>query len=159
MSTTRSIEFTLNGRKERAEVTPLTTLVELIRGHFGLTGTKLGCGEGECGACTVLVDGRSVNSCLFLAVDCHGKEVLTIEGLAHGTELHPIQQAFIREGAIQCGFCTPGMILQAKAMLDANGNPDETAVRKGLEGNLCRCTGYDKIVRAILSMAGKGEKA
>lgn len=158
---TRTVRFTLNRRAVSAEVTPLLTLIELVRETFGLTGTKLSCGEGECGACTVLVDGRSVNSCLFLAVDCEGREVITIEGLANEDgSLSELQQSFVREGAIQCGFCSPGMIMQARAMIDgARGELTAEMVRKGLEGNLCRCTGYEKIVQAILAVAGKGVSA
>jgi len=156
------IRFTLNGQRVQAEVTALQPLLDLLRDTFGLTGTKLGCGEGECGACTVLVDGRSVNSCLYLAADCHGKSVVTIEGLAQAGELDPLQAAFVREGAVQCGFCTPGMVLQAKSILDRHpGGLDEAQVRRAIEGNLCRCTGYDKIVKAVLSVAaersGEGE--
>jgi len=159
MNELKTIEFTLNGRTVTAEVAPLVTLVELLRETFGLTGTKIGCGEGECGACTVLVDGRSVNSCLYLAVDCDGKDVLTIEGLARKDgSLSDLQESFVREGAIQCGFCTPGMIMQARAIIDGAGEGEltEAQVRKDLEGNLCRCTGYERIVRAILAAAAKG---
>ena len=154
----RTVQFTLNRRTVSAEVAPLLTLIELVRETFGLTGTKLGCGEGECGACTVLVDGRSVNSCLFLAVDCAGREVTTIEGLANADgSLSELQESFVREGAIQCGFCSPGMIMQARAIIDGGeGDLTEEKVRKGLEGNLCRCTGYDRIVRAILAAAVEG---
>jgi carbon-monoxide dehydrogenase small subunit len=120
-----------------------------------LTGTKLGCGEGDCGACTVLLDGQAVNSCLVLAVQAGGRRVTTIEGLAGSAQLHPIQRAFVEHGAIQCGFCTPGMILTAKALLDANPSPSEPEVRAGVAGNLCRCTGYQKIVEAILDAAAR----
>ncbi|MFN2132729.1 MAG: (2Fe-2S)-binding protein, partial [Anaerolineae bacterium] len=113
------------------------------------TGVKVGCGEGECGACTVLLDGRPVTSCIMLALEAQGREVLTIEGLANGPELHPLQRAFVKQGAIQCGFCTPGMILSAKALLDRNPDPSEEEIRQALAGNLCRCTGYQKIVEAI----------
>ncbi|MCA1990011.1 MAG: (2Fe-2S)-binding protein, partial [Desulfarculus sp.] len=120
-----------------------------LRDEIGLTGTKYGCGQALCGACTVLVDGQTVNSCLMLAVQATGKAIVTIEGLADGPRLHPIQEAFVELGAIQCGFCSPGMILSAKALLDANPAPSETEIRQGLSGNLCRCTGYQKIVQAV----------
>ena len=146
----RRISFLLNGELVEMEVEDHWTLLHLLREELGLTGTKEGCGSGECGACTVLVDGMAVNSCLFLAADVDGKEVLTIEGLAapDGT-LHPLQRAFIENGAIQCGFCTPGMILSAKALLDENPNPTEEEIRHALAGNLCRCTGYLQIFRAV----------
>jgi aerobic carbon-monoxide dehydrogenase small subunit len=120
---------------------------------LGLTGTKKGCGEGECGTCTVLIDGRPVNSCLVLAVLAQGKEILTIEGVGTPENLHPIQQAFVEEGAIQCGFCTPGMVMTTKALLDREKNPDEQQIRKAISGNLCRCTGYVKIVKAVQKAA------
>jgi carbon-monoxide dehydrogenase small subunit len=147
------IRLTVNGEVYELEVEPKKKLIEIIRDDLGLTGTKKGCGKGDCGACSVLLDGRLVNSCLVLAVDANGKNVLTIEGLADGQNLHPIQKAFIEHGAIQCGFCTPGMILSAKALLDENPKPTEEEVRHGIGGNLCRCTGYSKIVEAILAAA------
>lgn len=128
---------------------PRRTLLEVLRNDLGLTGTKEGCGEGVCGACTVLLDGKPVNSCLIMAVEVNGREILTIEGLAKGGDLHPLQQSFIDHWAIQCGFCTPGMILSAKALLDKNPHPNEDEIRRALAGNLCRCTGYAKIVKAI----------
>jgi len=128
---------------------PRRTLLEVLRNDLGLTGTKEGCGEGVCGACTVLLDGKAVNSCLIMAVEVNGREILTIEGLAKGGDLHPLQQSFIDHWAIQCGFCTPGMILSAKALLDKNPHPNEDEIRRALAGNLCRCTGYAKIVKAI----------
>ncbi len=146
----REIHFILNGKKVEAEIEPWWTLLKLIRETFGLTGTKEGCGYGECGACTVLVDGTAVNSCLMLAAQVETKEVITIEGLAREDgELHPLQKSFIEQGAIQCGFCTPGMILSAKALLDRDGDPTEEEIRRTIVGNLCRCTGYVKIVEAI----------
>lgn len=146
----RMVHFTLNGEKVEAEVEPWWTLLKVIRDTFGLTGTKEGCGYGECGACTVLMDGLAVNSCLVLASRAEGKDVLTVEGLlSRDGELHPLQKAFMQKGAIQCGFCTPGMILSAKALLDRNENPTEEEVKKAIVGNLCRCTGYVKIIEAI----------
>jgi carbon-monoxide dehydrogenase small subunit len=129
------------------------TLVQLLRDNAGLMGTKEGCGEGDCGACTVLLDGEPVNSCLVLAAEADGKEVLTVEGLSREWELHSLQQAFIEEGAVQCGFCTPGMLLAAKALLDENSSPAEAEIRSAIAGNLCRCTGYVRIVQAIQSAA------
>jgi aerobic carbon-monoxide dehydrogenase small subunit len=154
----RDIHFTLNGEKVQAEIEPWWTLLKLIRETFGLTGTKEGCGYGECGACTVLVDGIAINSCLMLAAQVEGKQVVTIEGLANQQgELHPLQKSFIQKGAIQCGFCTPGMILSAKALLDRKENPTEEEIRKTIVGNLCRCTGYVKIVEAIRSARKSGK--
>jgi carbon-monoxide dehydrogenase small subunit len=152
------VHLTVNGLEHDLAVAPHRTLVEALREDLGLTGTKLGCGEGDCGACTVLLDGRAVNSCLVLAVQADGRQVTTIEGLAEGRALHPIQQAFVDHGAIQCGFCSPGMILMAKAILDANPKPSEAEVRAGIAGNLCRCTGYQKIVEAILDAADRIQK-
>lgn len=139
----------VNGRTVRAEVPATRTLLEFLREDLGLTGTKEGCGKGECGACTVLVDGKPVNSCLMLAYQADGKQVVTIEGLERDGSLHPIQEAFVTEGAVQCGFCTPGMIMSAKALLDANPSPTRDEIRQAISGNLCRCTGYAKIIRAI----------
>jgi carbon-monoxide dehydrogenase small subunit len=143
------LKTTVNGREYEVAISPKRTLAEFLRDDLGLTGVKLGCGEGECGACTVLLDGRPVASCIVLALESQGREVLTIEGLADGPELHPLQRAFVKQGAIQCGFCTPGMILSAKALLDRNPDPSEEEIRRALAGNLCRCTGYQKIVEAI----------
>jgi carbon-monoxide dehydrogenase small subunit len=148
------IQFKVNGDLVSVEVEAHWTLLRVIRDELGLTGTKEGCGEGDCGACTVLVDDRAVNSCLILAVDVDGKAITTIEGLTQGDELHPLQKAFIEKGAVQCGFCTPGMILTAKALLDQNPHPTEEEVRFAIAGNLCRCTGYAKIVEAIEVVAG-----
>ena len=149
----RSIPFFLNGEKVQVEVEDQTTLLEVLRNRLGLTGTKVGCEDGECGACTVLVDGKAMNACLLLMPQVRQKSILTIEGLSENEELHPIQKAFIERGALQCGYCTPGMILAAKALLDENPFPTEEEVRQGISGNLCRCTGYHKIVEAILVAA------
>ena len=149
----RVINFILNGYEVSAEVESHKMLLQVIRDEFQLTGTKEGCGEGECGSCTVLVDGMSVDSCLYPAFEVEGKTVTTIEGLlGEGHKLHPIQEAFVKNGGVQCGFCTPGMILSAKALLDENSHPTEEEVRNAIAGNLCRCTGYVKIVEAILEV-------
>lgn len=153
--TRHEISLRVNGRKYDLTVDSRRTLLRVIREDLGLKGTKKGCEEGECGACSVIVDGRVVDSCLYLAVEADGKEILTIEGLRRGRVLHPLQQSFIDHGAFQCGYCTPGMILTAKALLDKNPHPTEEEVRKGIEGNFCRCTGYQKIVQAILAAAGR----
>jgi carbon-monoxide dehydrogenase small subunit len=146
----------VNGESVRLTIAPHATLLEVLRDDLELTGTKYGCGEGECGACSVVLDGRVVNSCLVLAAECAGAEVLTIEGLAANGELHRIQKAFVEHGAIQCGFCTPGMIIATYALLEANASPSEADVKRALEGNLCRCTGYRKIIDAVLSLARGG---
>jgi carbon-monoxide dehydrogenase small subunit len=151
----RVITLNVNGLDREILVEPCTTLLEALRGKLRLTGTKLGCGEGDCGACTVLLDGVPVNSCLVLAVEAVGSEILTIEGVARGNELHPLQQAFIEKGAVQCGFCTPGMILTSLAFLRENPIPTEVDVREAISGNLCRCTGYQKIVEAVLDAADR----
>jgi aerobic carbon-monoxide dehydrogenase small subunit len=145
----KTIQLTINGQPVEAAVAPNQTLVQFLRDDMGLTGTKHGCGLGDCGACTVILDGKAVNSCLVLAVQANGSDVLTIEGLAENGNLHPLQQAFVDKGAIQCGFCTPGMILSAKALLDETPNPTEPEIRTAISGNLCRCTGYQKIIEAI----------
>ena len=139
-----------------AEVEPHRTLLSVLRGELGLTGTKEGCDDSECGACMVLVDGRPVNSCSFLALQVGGRPVQTVEGLAQRGELHPLQAAFLEEGGVQCGFCTPGMLISAKALLDQNPHPTEAEVKRSLGGNLCRCTGYAGIVRAVMRAAGAG---
>jgi carbon-monoxide dehydrogenase small subunit len=149
----RLIALRVNGKECELAVKPNQTLAEMLRYELGLTGTKIGCGLGDCGTCTVIMNGRPVNSCLVLAVQANGKEILTIEGLATEEGLHPIQQAFVEQGAVQCGFCTPGMILSSKSLLDRNANPDELEIRTALSGNLCRCTGYQKIVEAIQTIA------
>src|SRR3972149_556220 len=143
----------VNGETHTLSVKPNLTLLDLLRGKLGLTGTKKGCELGDCGACTVMLNGKTVNSCLVLAMEADGKEVLTIEGVSSGPVLHPIQQAFIDHGAIQCGYCTPGMIMSAKALLDRNPSPTEEEIRLGLVGNLCRCTGDVKIVEAVRAAA------
>lgn len=145
------VQFTVNGEPYEVAVEPHWTLLDVIRDHLELTGTKKGCDTGDCGACTVILDGKPVCSCLVLAVDARERNILTIEGLAEGTKLHPIQEAFVQYGAVQCGYCTPGMILAAKALLDENPRPTEEEVRFAIAGNLCRCTGYVKIVEAILA--------
>ncbi len=154
---TYPIEIVINGENYRFNVSANWRLIDLLRRDLEMTGTHEGCGEGDCGACTVIVDGRAVNSCLMLAVEADGCEVQTIEGLARGSELHPIQDAFVSEGAIQCGFCSPGMIMTAKAFLDRNPDPTETEIRIALQGNLCRCTGYEKIVAAVKTAAKNGK--
>jgi carbon-monoxide dehydrogenase small subunit len=153
----KKISFTVNGSPFQLDVRPDMRLLDVLRDHLNLTGTKEGCGEGECGACTVLLDGKPVNSCLVLVGQVEGRHVATIEGLSRENELHPLQRAFINEGAVQCGYCTPGMILAAKAVLDSNPNPSEEEIRRGISGNLCRCTGYQKIVRAVRAAAGVKE--
>jgi len=151
----REIIFTLNGEEAKYEVQPEWTLLYFLREVCGLTGTKEGCGYGECGACTVIVDGQAVNSCLYPILEAEGKKITTIEGLLSADgELHPLQKTFIEEGAIQCGFCTPGMIMSAKALLDENESPTENDIKEAIEGNLCRCTGYVKIIDAIKTTAG-----
>lgn len=143
------VEVTVNGATRRAEVPPETTLLSVLRDAWGLTGSKLGCDVGDCGACTVLVDGLTVNSCLMLAVQANGREIVTIEGLGGFDYLHPLQAAFERLSSYQCGFCAPGMIISAKALLDENPTPTDGQIREALSGNLCRCTGYAKIIDAI----------
>lgn len=149
----KTITFLLNGEPQTVTVRHGDTLLEVLRKDLGLKGTKYGCGHGDCGACTVLLDGRAVPSCLVLAVRVDGHRVETVEGLEREGKLHPLQEAFLREGAVQCGYCTPGMLMSAKALLDENPRPSEEEVRLGLAGNLCRCTGYQKIVRAVLAAA------
>lgn len=146
---TRMISFDINGRHINMAVPEHRTLLEMIREDIGLTGTKEGCDEGECGACTVIMDGKAIHSCCTLAVNAHGKKIITIEGLQQEDDLDPIQQAFIDAGAVQCGYCTPGMIMSAKALLDENPEPTQEEIRTAIEGNICRCTGYERIVQAI----------
>ena len=151
----KRITVTVNGQERELLVEARQTLLDALRYDLGLTGTKEGCGDGNCGSCTVLLNGQPVNSCLVFAVEADGQDVLTIEGLRADGKLHPLQETFIEEGAIQCGFCTPGLILTAKAFLGSNRKPTEGEIRLAIAGNLCRCTGYDKIVRAILKVAGQ----
>ena len=145
--------FTVNGQEREVIIEPHMLLIDVLRDKLGLTGTKYACGAGDCGACTVLIDGKPSFSCLTLAVTAKGKSNLTIEGVADGNELHPIQQAFVDQGAIQCGFCAPGMILSVKALLDENPGPTRDEIKTFLAGNLCRCTGYVKIVEAVEAAA------
>ena len=147
------IHLKINSHTYDLEVPTHKRMIDLLREDLDLMGTKYGCGEGECGACTVLLDGKAVNSCLLLAIEADGCEVTTIEGLAQGDQLHPLQQAFVAEGAVQCGFCTPGMILSSKALLDENPHPSDDEIKQALAGNFCRCTGYSAILRAIKSVA------
>ena len=160
------IELTINGKKKEVETTTSTRLLDLIRDDLHLTGTKEGCGKGECGACTVIMNGELAVSCLVLALQADGADITTIEGIGNDKCLDPIQEAFIETGAVQCGFCTPGMILAAKKLLEENPHPDEEEIKRGISGNLCRCTGYQKIIDAIKLAAnrlsssddGRGEK-
>ncbi len=152
------ITLKVNGISYRLSIETRRTLLEVLRENLGLTGTKKSCNEGTCGACTVLIDGKPVASCLVLAIDAQGKEILTIEGLSEGEKLHPIQEAFLKHGAIQCGFCTPGMVMSAKAFLDENPQPTTTEIRKAISGNLCRCTGYQHIVDSITAASKMMQK-
>jgi aerobic carbon-monoxide dehydrogenase small subunit len=149
----KKIRFIVNGRSCEMEIKPWQTLLEIIREDLKLTGTKEGCGEGECGSCTVIMGGRTVNSCLVPAMEADGQEILTIEGMSDGDKLHPIQEAFVEHSGMQCGFCTPGMIMSAKALLDENHNPSQEEIRECISGNLCRCTGYTKIFESISAAA------
>jgi len=149
------LSMRVNGKDYEIQVKASATLLEVLREELGLTGTKEGCSVGECGACTVLIDGEAVNACLILAAEARGKEVTTIEGLADSQKLNPIQEAFVDIGGLQCGFCTPGMILSAKALLDKTPDPTDEDIRKGLEGNFCRCTGYTKIIESVKAAARK----
>jgi len=151
------IELRVNGMNYQVKTVPWRTLVEVLREHLGLMGTKKSCNEGECGACTVIMDRRSVASCLVLAIDAQGKDILTVEGMSEGEKLHPIQESFLKHGAIQCGFCTPGMVMSAKALLDENPNPTLVETRKAISGNLCRCTGYQHIIDSILAAPKRGD--
>jgi carbon-monoxide dehydrogenase small subunit len=152
----REINLIVNGVSYQVAVKPTESLLQVIRDRLGLTGTKNGCNVGECGACTVLVDGVPIRSCLMLAMNARDKQITTIEGLAEGEKLHPIQQAFVEHGALQCGFCTPGMIMSANALLNKNPNPTVDEIKEVIAGNLCRCTGYTKIVEAIEAVVQSG---
>ncbi|HXZ36644.1 MAG TPA: (2Fe-2S)-binding protein [Thermodesulfobacteriota bacterium] len=143
------LKMVVNGKAVEVKVNPTWTLLKVLREELGLTGTKKGCERGDCGACTVLLDGKPINSCLVLALQAEGKEVETIEGMGTAENLHPLQKSFIKNGAVQCGFCTPGMLLSALALLRKNPNPTRQEIRRAISGNLCRCTGYAKIVKAI----------
>jgi carbon-monoxide dehydrogenase small subunit len=158
MSLKHDIEFTLNGVKRRATVRVDMSALDMLREVVGLTGTKYGCGEGECGACTIVVDGLSLNSCLMFAVDCHGRNVVTIEGLAADSKADALRAAFVEHGAVQCGYCTPGMVMQASHLLATHPHADTVTIKRGIEGNLCRCTGYKKIVDAIASVSSAEEQ-
>ena len=149
------MSFKINGEQHELAVEPNRTLLEVLSENLGLTGTKTGCNEGDCGACTVILDGMAVCSCMVLAIEAQDKDIVTIEGLASNGQLHPIQQAFLEHGAVQCGYCTPGMIMSAKALLDKNPDATEVDIRHALQGNLCRCTGYVKIVEAVLAAKEK----
>ncbi len=149
----KEIRFVLNGKTHELWVAPWRTLLELIREDLKLTGTKEGCGKGECGSCTVIMGGRPINSCLVPAVEADNQEIITIEGLADDETLHPIQEAFVAHSGMQCGFCTPGMIMSAKALLDRNPDPSKEEIREGIAGNFCRCTGYTKIIESIHAAA------
>ena len=149
MDKTYPLQMRLNSQEVHLEVSAGATLATVLRDHLGLTGTKIGCEEGECGACTVLVGGQAVDSCLYLALKAAGRDVLTVEGLSPNGELHPLQRAFVACGAVQCGYCTPGVLLSAVALLSQNPHPSEDEIRRAISGNLCRCTGYLSIIRAI----------
>jgi carbon-monoxide dehydrogenase small subunit len=149
------VSFTVNGELYQLTIDSRRTLLEVLRESVGLTGTKQGCDTGECGACTVIIDGKAILACLTMAVACQGKSIMTIEGLAKGEELDPLQKAFMVKGAVQCGFCTPGVILSARALLDITPRPSEEEIKHAIAGNLCRCTGYTKVLEAIYSVVGE----
>ncbi len=162
MHTRVSIRIEVNDIPYALDVEPSATLLDVLRDRLGLKGTKKGCDQGQCGTCTILLDGRPVSSCILLAVQADGKKITTIEGLSARGSLHPLQEAFVNEGAVQCGFCTPGMILSAKALLDRNPRPSEDEIRAALSGNLCRCSGYVKIIQAVKKAAaatGQGKRS
>ena len=152
----KELRLTVNGQPYEVYIKPKTLLVEALRDHLGLTGTKRGCSSSSCGACTVILNGMAVKSCSILALQANGGEILSIEGLASGAELHPLQKAFLDHGAFQCGFCTPGMLMSAKVLLDENPNPTKEQIKEGIDGNICRCTGYNSIIRAVTAVV-KGE--
>ena len=145
----QTIDLKVNGQTYEMETQPWRTLAEVLRDQLNLTGTKISCAEGHCGACTVIIDGKAVNSCLMLVAEAQGKEILTIEGVSTGGELHPIQDAFVTHGAVQCGFCTPGLIMGTKAFLLENPDPSDEEIKKALSGHLCRCTGYVQVIEAV----------
>ncbi len=147
------VTFTVNGQPQEILVQPWQTLLSALRDELGLTGTKEGCSNGNCGACTVIINGRAIDSCCMLAAEAEGQDIITVEGLAKNGKLDPLQEAFINHGALQCGFCTPGILMSARAFLDVSSHPTEQEIRLAIAGNLCRCTGYDKIVRAIQAVA------
>lgn len=151
------IKLVVNKKPYALNVDPSERLLDVLRTHLGLIGTKEGCGEGECGACTVIIDGKTVNSCLLLAVQADGCEITTIEGVGNRRSPHAVQKAFVEVGAVQCGFCTPGMVLSAKNLLDKNAHPSDQEIGIAMSGNLCRCTGYDKILRAVKRVAEEGK--
>jgi aerobic carbon-monoxide dehydrogenase small subunit len=155
----KALTFTLNGDQTRVEVDPGELLLDVLRRRLFLTGTKKGCGEGECGACTVLLDGQPVLACLLPAMKVQGRAVTTIEGLGHEQRLHPVQEAFLEKGAVQCGFCTPGMVLSSKSLLDGQPQPSEDEIKQALSGHLCRCTGYVQILEAVKDAAEKMTRA
>ena len=154
MSLTHKIAFTLNGGPVTVEVPATMSALDMLREQLDLTGTKYGCGEGECGACTILADGVSLNSCLMFAIDCDGRDITTVEGLAHDETGAAIQAAFVENGGVQCGFCTPGLVVQAKHLIDRKPHASRDEIKRGIEGNICRCTGYQKIVDAIAAVSG-----
>ena len=161
-SLTCEIAFVLNGSPRRLMVPVTMSALTMLRDELGLTGTKYACGEGECGACTILVDGKTVNSCLLFAVDCDGRELVTIEGLAADERSDGLRRSFVKHGAVQCGFCTPGLVVQAKSLLDRDPHPDRETIKRAIEGNLCRCTGYQKVIDAIAAVgeeSGRGAVA
>ena len=152
----KELRLTVNGQPYELYIKPKTLLAEVLRDKLGLTGTKRGCSSSSCGACTVILNGMAVKSCSVLALQADGGELLTVEGLASGAELHPLQKAFLDHGAFQCGFCTPGMLMSAKVLLDENPNPTKEQIKEGIDGNICRCTGYNSIIRAVTAVV-KGE--
>jgi aerobic-type carbon monoxide dehydrogenase small subunit (CoxS/CutS family) len=152
----KELKLTVNGQPYEIYIKPKTLLSEALRDHLGLTGTKRGCNSSSCGACTVILNGMAVKSCSILALQANGGEVTTVEGLARGTELHPLQKAFLDHGSFQCGFCTSGMLMSSKALLDENPKPTKEQIKEGIDGNICRCTGYNSIIRALTAVA-KGE--
>jgi carbon-monoxide dehydrogenase small subunit len=149
----RIVTLNINDETYQVIVRPRESLLDVLRDKLNLTGTKKGCNEGDCGACTVIMDGRTVNACLVLAVEAEGQKITTVEGLARGSQLHPLQESFVRNGGFQCGFCTPGMLMSAKALLDEIPDPTDEQIRRGISGNLCRCTGYAKIIESVKEAA------